>query len=209
MPSKEQTAEAAEDIAEKLSRLGFGEISHEGPIEIEDDGSTVHQHYIYANKNNSVFYFQLLDKFEFGRVVYSYDIARTIGKQLSDEEIRELVDVDSDKEIELELITDAGVQIIEQTPSGPLNMARFNIAAYATTALVDYREGTTVNGFPSQFQCTRGIFPYNGNMTLRNLDDRVETTLTAGDRGARYVGSALLVDKDQEDPSDYVVVPQF
>jgi len=210
MPAKEQTAKAADEITSKLNRLGFDEISREGPIEIEHDDSTVHQYFVYANKLNTVFYFQLLDEYEFGTIVYSYSVASTIAGQLSDEEVQELTGQDPEQELEKPLHREAGIQMIEQTPQESLIRPKFNLAAYATTALVNYREETTENGFPARFQCVRAVFPYDGNMSLRELDNRVETTLTAGDRGARYVESALIVDKgENKEPSEYVLRAQF
>ena len=210
MPTEKETADAADEIADKLERLGFGDIRQEGPIEIEDKDSTVHQHFVYANKVNNIFYFRLLDKYEFASVVYSYSVAKSIGSQLDEDEVRELADIESKDEIGENAVRVAGGQIIEQTPRESLIMARFNLAAYATTALVNYKEQTTENGFPEHFQCVRGVFPYDGNMSLRELDDRIETTLTAGDRGARYVESSLFVKKREErEPQEYVISPQF
>jgi len=210
MPTKEETADAADEIANKCKRLGFGDIIQEGPIEIEEEDTTIHRHYVYAKKVNNVFYFQLTDKYEFGNVVYSYSVAKSIASQLDDDEVRELADRDSEDDITESVLKKAGVQIIEQTPRGSLIMPKFNLSAYATTALVNYKEETTENGFPERFQCVRGIFPYDGDMSLRELDDRVETTLTAGDRGARYVESALFLDRGEEnEPSEYVISPQF
>jgi hypothetical protein len=210
MPTKERTAEAAEEIADKLDRLGFSEITQEGPIEIQDEDSVSHQHFIYANKQNTVFYFQLMDEYEFANVVYSYNVAKSIGSQLEDDEVQQLAGQGTEDEIDEDILEEAGVQIIEQTPKEALVMSKFNLAAYATTALVNYKEKVTENGFPARFQCIRSVFPYDGDMSLRELDDRVETTLTAGDRGARYVESALFIERGEEqDPSDYIVSPQF
>ncbi len=210
MPSKKETADAADEIVDKLERLGFGEVREEGPIEFEQEDTVINQYFVFANKSNTVFYFRLLDKYEFANIVYSHSIAKSIAAQLDDDEIRELTDRDSEDDIGEDELMQAGVQVINQTPKESLVVAKFNLAAYATTALVSYKEETTEKGFPERFQCVRGVFPYDGNMSLRELDTRIETTLTAGDRGARYVESALFLDKgDEEKPSEYVISPQF
>jgi hypothetical protein len=210
MPTTKQTAEAAAEISYKLQKLGFDDIEQQGPYDVSVDDSNANEYYVYAQKLNSIFYIRLIDEFEFGVVVYPFNIALAIGNQLSTEEIEDLLDVDINGDPEQNITEEAGRKIIEQTPIDSIWRAKFYLSAYANTPMVSYREETADNDFPLKYQCVRSVFPYDGEMTLRELDDRVETTLTAGIRGARYVRSSFIIEKkDGEHPSEYVLSPQF
>jgi hypothetical protein len=196
MPPHEEVEDAVEDVSDMVTRLGF-ELDHVD--EPNDEQQDNENYYIYANKSGEHFYIILTTAYEFGEVVYAFNIAASIGNLLSEEEIDKLVDDDVEYPRER-----AGEVLIEQTPIARILRAKFSISAYSSNSLVNYSENTAENGFPIKYECRRGIFPYTDGFSIRKLDDRIESTITAGKRGARYVNNGLFIDKNnKEDPTEF------
>jgi len=196
MPPNEEVENAAENICDMVTRLGF---EFEDMVVSEGKEDKNKNYYIYANKGGEKFYIILPTAYDFGEIVYPFNIAMTIGSLLSDEEINDLVSEEVEYPQER-----AGEILIEQTPINRILRAKFSIAAYSSTSLVSYSENTAENGFPTEYECRRGIFPYTEGFSIRELDDRIESAIIAGKNGARYVRNGLFIDKDnKQDPTEY------
>jgi hypothetical protein len=212
MPSKNRVAGVAVEISEKIPELGYTVDEIVGPVEIEDeDGENIveNKYYVHAEKGNTYFYVHLTDRYKFCQIVYPYNIASLIGQRLSESEIQHFTDLAENNEEEQTSEVVAGTEIIEQTPIEKLWEAKFNLAMYSSMPSVNYSERTSQNGFTLEFQTTRGIFPYTESLSLRNLDERVESVLIAGDRGARYAESAFFVEKEDRDIYEYELSTHF
>lgn len=201
LPS-EKVKNAVDDISDKVVRLGF---ELDDVVETYDDEENNENHYIYANKIGENFYIILTTAYEYGEVVYPFNIATSIGALLTEDEIDILVKDDVEHREQR-----AGEIVIEQTPIYQILRAKFNISAYSSVSHVNYSEVTAENGFPIRYECRRGIFPYTEGFTIRELDDRIESAITAGKRGARYVGDSLHIDRSgTEDPTEFELFAAF
>lgn len=220
MPTEQRVQGTVVEISQKLENLGYTNLevvdpsgvdeSEEKNEDNEEDPNPVF--YIFAETPRANFYIAITTGANYGKIVYPYQISNHIGEQLEDDDVDYLV---SEQEYEFEDDEDrelmkkvAGEQVIEQTPIEDLWHAKFNLSAYATTALAEYEETLGENGFPIQFKCQKGILPYEDDFSLRTLDNSINAVLIAGNRGRRYIEASLYVD-DEGDPDEYVIGPNF
>lgn len=215
MPTKDRVEAVVIEISEKIESLGYDVAEIIGPIEQENEGDETEEsvYYITAQGGNIRFYITFSDEYKFGNVVYPFNIAAHLARQLDWDETEAVVeeqpnwdDISEDEMNELQ--KQAGRRIIENTAIEDLLVAKFNLSAYASTAIVDYRQSLAENDFPVQFQCSRAVFPYTEHISLRKLDDRIVPVLIAGERGRRYVESSFLVEKEGQ-PDEYTLIAQF
>ena len=219
MPTKNRLEAATVELSEKIERLGYDVNDVIGPIELESDNSDSNSEdeslvYYITVEGNSRFYIELNTNFEFGQISYPYSVARFVGRQLNSTEIEEITGEspewdDSDNEEIEDIITKAGTMVISNTPRESLWLGKFNLSAYASTALVKYNVTNSQDGFPLDFKCSKGVFPYDNAPSLKQLDNGIEPVVIAGERGRRYAESAFIIDKEFDSPDNYELSVQF
>jgi len=222
MPTNNRIQSALIEVAEQLDRLGYvveetrGPLNMEGDVVSEDEIEDAErfQYYLITRADEKVFYIFFDNNRDHAIVVYPFDVLKSLGQKLNDEEVKAILDdpVDwddlSDDEIEI-LHSRAVEEVIENTPPNAFYRAAFNLSVYASSAIVDYKQTRTESGFPREFQSTRGVFPYTDHMSLSELDDRVDPVIIAGERGRRYVEHAFMIDKEEKQPQDYEFIALF
>lgn len=216
MPTNQRVRSAIIDVSEGLADIGYEVIDLVGPIsegkeiseeELEGEESGV-QYYLTGQARHAHFYIVFeLDK-RYAVIVYPMNVLRHLGSYLDRDEMGELLDrsvdwEDLDDQQEDSVARDAAEQVVENTEPIQYHRAAFNLSAYASTSLVDYRQMTTENGFPTEFQCARGLFPYTEHMTIKRLNDRVQPVIIAGERGRRYIEYSFHIDKEEKSPDEY------
>jgi hypothetical protein len=231
MPTEQQIEVVIGELLEIVDQLGYDSGDVIGPLyepDAEDDedeeeigeaSKTEESHieetlyYLTASGKVGSFYIAFSTEYKYASVNYPLSIGLNIGSRLEPDEVLELSESSADwddlEETEKDdLYESAGITIIENTPIESIWHPKFNISAYASTALVSYEETLTENGFPYQFRCNRGMFPYTEELTLKSIDDRISSVMIAGNRGKRYVDSSFVVD-DSGDIDEYELIPQF
>jgi hypothetical protein len=217
MPTERRVEGATVEISEKVERLGDDVVDVIGPQEEDSENENAEEeigYYILIESNESRYYIYLSTAREYASVVYPYETYTHIGALLSKEEIESFHDEDVNWEDssseEIQIKTDeAAAQVINNTSADEIWQATFNLSAYASTSFVEYYPTQYDSGFPHQFQCTRVIFPFTEDLSLKYLDSRITPTIVAGKRGKRYVESAIYIDKEDKDPKDYVISNHF
>jgi len=222
MPTNNRIQSALIEVAEQLDRLGYvveetrGPLNMEGDVVSEDEIEDAErfQYYLITRADEKAFYILFDNKRDHAIVVYPFDVLKSLGQKLNDEEVKAILDdpVDwddlSDDEIEI-LHSRAVEEVIENTPPNVFYRAAFNLSVYASSAIVDYKQTRTESGFPREFQSIRGVFPYTDHMSLSELNDRVDPVIIAGERGRRYVEHAFMIDKEEKQPQDYEFIALF
>jgi len=217
MPTNRRVRSAIITITEALEDIGYELLDLIGPVdrdgeEISEDEVPEHepdvQYYLTGQGRRAKFYIRFSLNRKFANIVYPMDVLGHLGSYLERDEIEALLDQSIDWEsVDLaevdSLAVDAAERVVSNTDPIEYHTAAFNLSAYASTALVDYRQVTTNNGFPTEFQCSRGLFPYTEQMTIKELDDRLEPVLVAGERGRRYMEYSFRIEKEDRVPEDY------
>lgn len=218
MPTRQRIRSSILVLSERLDDLGYtvgnvlGPYNESGEKVPEDEVSGLEdedlQYFLTARVSKSEFYIQFRTAYEYGIIVYSMDILGHLASYLDNEEVESIIEesiswADLEEEKELQLRSQAVESIISNTDPVQFHEAAFNLGVYASTSMVEYLQTTTENGFPKQFQTTRGIFPYTEKMSLKRVDDRIHPVIVAGERGRRYVEYSFRIDKDDKDPSEY------
>lgn len=216
MPTRSRVQGSVVELSEVISDLGYEVGDFVGPIgengeevaeeEISDEED--YRYYLTGDAQGSKFFITFSTGTDYASVVYPMDIRRHLTGYLDESEIEAIIEDeinwDDLTEEEKQNINYNAVQnIIENTDPSEYLPSAFTLSAYASTALVSYRQTTTSNGFPVEFQCDQGIFPYTEQLTLQSVDNRIQPVLTAGERGRRYVEYSFRVDKENKDPSEY------
>lgn len=214
MPTENRVDAAVVEISEKIERLGDDVVDIIGPEEPTEKENGV-RYYILIESNESRYYIALTTAYEYGTVVYPYETYTHIGALLSEDEIEsfhseEINWEDEDREEVQKKTDEAAAKIINNTSAGEIWQAVFNLSAYASTSLVNYyAEQDNNSGFPHQFQCTRNIFPFTEELSLRSLDSRTTPTVIAGKRGKKYIESAIYINKEDREPQEYTISNHF
>jgi len=217
MPTNQRVRSAIVGVSEGLADLGYEVIDLVGPInsegqeiseeELEGEEAGV-QYYLTGQSRHVNFYITFNLDNRYAVAVYPMNVLRHLGSYLDRDEIDRLLDrsidwEDIDEQERDRMAMDAAEQAVENTDPAQYHMAAFNLSAYASTSLVDYRQITTDNGFPTEFQCVRGLFPYTEHMTIKRLDDRVQPIIIAGERGRRYMEYSFRLEKEDKSPEEY------
>lgn len=220
MPTKERIQAATVELTEKLADLGYhvddfiGPVGPDGeqidPEAVDKDSDRDLKYYLFSGSDESRFYILFKTGSEFAYIVYPMDILRQISTQLGPHDVEALLN----ESVEWQQLTaeeeelkyaDAVRVVIENTDQSAYYTSAFNLTAYASTALVEYRGQTTDTGFPTEFQCVNTFFPFTEQISLANLDDRIRPVIIAGSRGRRYAEYAFQINKEPEDASDYEI----
>lgn len=217
MPTDQRIHSAIIDITEGLSDIGYNVTDLIGPI--NNDGEEIPEeevnteesdvvYYLTAETSHANFYIRFTSSDQYAVVVYPMNVLRHLGSYLNKDELAELLDRSIDWDVINDgdrnmLFEDAAKKIVDNTDPVKYHTAAFNLSAYASTSLVNYRQITTENGFPTEFQCARALFPYTEHMTIRRIDDRVQPTIISGERGRRYMEYSFHIDKEDRSPKEY------
>ena len=217
MPTKQRVRSAIVEISEGLSSIGYETNDLIGPVnstgeeiseeEVEEADEAV-QYYLTGETSRSNFYLRFDLDTQYAVVVYPMNVLRHLGSYLDRDEAEAIIDESldwtemNDQEEDMMMLT-ATERVVENTDPAKFHAAAFNLSTYASTSLVDYRQTTTEEGFPKEFQCVRGIFPYTGHLTLDQIDSRVHPVIVAGERGRRYVEYSFRIDKEEKSPEEY------
>lgn len=216
MPTRSRVQGAVVELSEIISDLGYDVGDFVGPIdengeeiaeeEVSEEGD--YRYYLTGDAQGSKFFITFNTGADYASVVYPMDVRRHLSAYLDESELdvllEEQIDWNNLTEEERQNANFKGVQkIIENTDPSEYLHSAFTLSAYASTALVSYRQTTTSDGFPVEFQCSLGIFPYTEQLTLQSVDNRIQPVLTAGERGRRYVEYSFRIDKENKDPSEY------
>ncbi|WP_436933715.1 hypothetical protein [Halovenus marina] len=180
------------------------------PEKIEDEEDGRFRYYLTIKLEGSQCYIVFDTAFRHAEITYPLNIANTVSRQLETDEIEELtgesVDWESLDELEeSDLKRNAALKVIDNTDPSTAHRASFNLSAYTSTALVDYRHRLAENNFPIEFQCTRSMFPYTEDVTLQYLDDRIMPVIIAGERGRRYAQYSFAIEKEDRQPAEYEI----
>ncbi|WP_423997370.1 hypothetical protein [Halorubrum trapanicum] len=217
MPTKQRVRSAIVEITEALTSIGYetndligpvnekGEQIPEGEVEETDE---VVQYYLTGETSRSNFYLRFSLDQQYAVAVYPMNVLRHLGSYLDRDEAEAIIDepldwAEMNEQEEDMMIQTAAERVVENTDPANFHQAAFNLSAYASTSLVDYRQTTTDDGFPKEMQCVRGIFPYTEHITLEQIDSRIHPVIVAGERGRRYIEYSFRIDKENKSPEDY------
>lgn len=205
MPTETGVRKAVEELREGIEALQFTVSDISGPISSEIDNqedeqdSSVQYYIIFESERGSAFIL-LSTIAQFGQVTFPFSITRDIGARLDDNEIEEIGGVPDVEELSDEehddLLESAGLKILNNTEAESLHIPQFQVARSGTSEHVSYHEETAENGFPTEIQCRRAVFPYSGKMRLNELDNRIESVINTGVQARNYVESAIVIDDD-------------
>lgn len=218
MPTRDRVRGTLVETSEQLSQIGYEAEEIVGPVnsdgeeipldEVEERPDEDVRYYIIGSSETVSFYILYqLDK-NFAMIVYPMNVFSHLSSYLNEEEVEtileESIDWDGISPQRKENINRKAIQkIVEQTDPLKYHRAAFNLSVYASTALVDYNQMTTDEGFPIEFQCVRGMFPYTEQISMSRIDDRVHPVLIAGERGRRYIEYSFRIDKEDKNPKEY------
>ncbi|GAB3690418.1 hypothetical protein GCM10028857_26770 [Salinarchaeum chitinilyticum] len=220
MPRRERVRGAIVEVAELLPKLGYeahdviGPVDEQGEdvpmeaLEAEEELERSVQYYLTGSAGGANFYVMFeLDK-EFALIVYPMDVLRHLGSLLDEDEARQILDEpidwdDVEPQAEDRLYRTAARTVVNNTDPEQFHRAAFTLSAQASTSIVDYHHTTTENGFPVEFQCARGMFPYTERLSIERLDNRLFPVRVAGERGRRYVEYSFHIAKEDREPAEY------
>lgn len=216
MPSNDRTRSVVIELSERLVDLGFEITDLVGPLDSRgeeadfengDEDTGLH-YYLLAEGSRGRFYIAVGTDRKYGEIVYQMDVIKHLSNYLDESEVDSVLDSDHEwddlEETESEQIEkEAVVQILSNSDPYILHNASFNLSAYASTSVVNYHSNTVNEYFPAKYQCVRSIFPYSEHMTLKEVDDRVEPVLIAGERGRRYVEHSFHIRSVDEEEGEY------
>lgn len=213
MPTKHELRAAVQVLIDKLRRMGYTNLGideatqHESDADSEEDSETYE---ILVNSDYAQFFVRLSTGNEYGVVSYPYDVDVHIGRSLAEDELNEIlqgrVSGDERNEAELwELQSIAGAKIIQNTPTETLRRAKFNLLYYGSDSRVLYSSILHNTGFPIRFQSYQTFYPYEQNLSLRQLDEHIKETLNVGNQARRYIESSMSVNKEDKAPWEYTL----
>jgi hypothetical protein len=188
--------------------LGIDEATqHESNEDPEEDSETYE---ILVNSDYAQFFVRLSTGNEYGVVSYPYDVDVHIGQSLSESDLNEIlqgrISEAERTEAELwELQSRAGAKIIQNTPTETLRQAKFNLLYYGSDGRVSYSSLLHSTGFPIRFQSYQTFYPYEQNLSLRQLDEHIKETLNVGNQARRYIESSMSVNKEDKTPKEYTL----
>lgn len=217
MPTKQRVRGAIVEVSERISDLGYETHELVGPVNSEgeeisadevDEVSDEVRYYLTGSANGANFYILFSPSREYTTIVYPMNVLGYLGRQLDEDEVNSIIDEDIEWEelnsqSEDQARNSAAERIIDNTDPGHFHRAAFNLSTYASTSLVDYQQITTENGFPAEFQCVRGMFPYSEQISMARLEDRIYPVVIAGERGRRYAEYSFRIDKEDKIPQEY------
>jgi hypothetical protein len=207
------------EVGETLENIGYevnefiGPTNSEGdPVDPEQDEELEEEddllYYLTCNLEGAEFYIAFSTNRKTASIIYPMDVLAYLGSQLSENEVESLVDESINwgslsPEEEEEYGISASKTIINQTDPENYIIPAYNLSAYVSTSLIDYRQTTTEEGFPTRFQCLRLMFPYTEQVTMKSLEDRIMPVIVAGNRGKRYIEYAFRFEKEDREPQEY------
>lgn len=224
MPTRSRIQGSVVELSEIIPELGYEVSDFIGPIgpegeelaedEIEDDGDTHYRYYLLGDAGESRFYISFNTESEYASIVYPMNILRHLASYLDETEVEAILDNsikwdNLNEERKQDLYFEAVEKIIDNTEPAEYHRPAFTLSAYASTSLVSYRQTTISEGFPTEIQCDRGIFPYSEQLTLQYVDDHIQPVLIAGERGRRYVEYSFRIDKEDKEPPAYKFTSVF
>lgn len=219
MPTDERVQAAVIEISEQLTAIGaevddaFGPANLDGeevPQEEIEELDEQLQYYLSGNLNGNYFYLTFPLEYDYAVIVYPMDVLKYLGLQLSNEEIEQVVEESIEweelsPEVKDQVYASAGSVIAENTDQVEFQRGSFELSIYGSNPLVSYRERVTENGFPAEFQCVRGLFPYTESVSASELDNRLTSVVNTGNQARRYVHYSFSIDKDNKQPSEYEI----
>lgn len=200
MPTSQQIEVVLDEISELLISVGEEVDEIQGPIQMEENGGSAY--YLFAESEGSRFYISASTEAYMMGITYPYNISKHVGRLLERNQIENILEKEdvidgktSFEEIteeELQLVAGkAGEKIISNTKNGIISEARFNIAAYGSSDLVDLR----FDGRCDQFRTIRTLYPYETGPTLENVHTRVMSAISMGKRARRYIETSFSINQ--------------
>lgn len=218
MPSPEKVEAKLFEVSETLESLGYeitdvvGPNNKQGepidPEEYENIGDTEVVYYLSCQLQRAEFYIAFSSNRETASIIYPMDVLAYLGSRLSENEVESIVD----EQINWESLSPederknrvlASKTIVEQTDPEDYAQPAYNLSAYASTSLIDYRQNTTEEGFPTEYQCIRLMFPYTEQITMKSVEDRIMPVIVAGNRGKRYMNYSFRFETKDRKPEEY------
>lgn len=209
MPTEDRIEATAVDLTEKFDRLGYTVEALEGPQE-SADGDDGTQYYLLVSGDRGNVYVEFSTATTVAELVYPFDIARSLGTRLTDEEVAVLSgDTQAPRsEKERSDVERAGYSLAETVAEGTARETRFGLSRHASSPLVAYDAVETDTGFPVKFWSRCRLLPHENGSSVETLDTRTEMVLSAGERGRRYLRDAVRIDT-ADDPDDYRLTVEF
>lgn len=213
MPTERRVESAIITISEMLEELKYEVQETLGPEKIEAEKnsnieSSTLVYYLVARARDSTFYITFRTDTKIANIVYQMDVLSHLTQYLDRKEVATIIEDDPNwdeipPEQERELYLDAIREIIQNTDQSKIHRPAFTLSAHSSTSFVDFLAERAENGFPVQFQCTRAMFPYSGELSIQAIDDRVYPVIVAGRRGRRYVEHSFRIEKEGLEPTEY------
>ncbi len=208
MPTENQLEAAAVTLADRLVRLGYEVEETRGPSEQTTDGETTVTYHLFANKSDSSFYIRFDSQSRYGVVVYPFNVAASIGSRVEPDDMASILGENEVDPADTRTQERVGTAIIERTPSELIEQPAYQLLQTISAPMVTVRSEKTDGGFPILFSSMRGIFPYEDTVPIRELNDRIETAITAGRKGRLYVNRRLTVDQSGT-PAEYTLTTRW
>lgn len=206
------------EVSENLESLGYeirdvvGPNNKAGesidPEEVENIKDMEVVYYLSCELQQAEFYIAFSTNRKTASIIYPMDVLAYLGSRLSENEVESVVDEQINwenlsSENEREYRVSASKTIVEQTDPEDYAYPAYNLSAYASTSLIDYRQTTTKDGFPTEYQCLRLMFPYTEQITMKSVEDRIMPVIVAGNRGKRYMDYSFRFETENRDPEEY------
>lgn len=199
MPTEDQVVATMQQISNIFDQVGDEIIQLQGPEQVEDAGKA---YYLHVESEGSRFYVAGGTELAFMSVFYPYSVARFLGRQLSINQLGQLVTFDGEfRELEEAtqetILEEAGMQIIMNTSETLRRQAYHNISICGSSDSVDIDFSDDTIGV---VRMNRALYPYE-SISIENINDRAMSVVNLGKRVRRYVEKSLYIrgEEDEEE----------
>lgn len=134
-------------------------------------------------------------------VAYLFDIRHELASVLGEEQVSSLLNVDrskidmgEDDEI-TEDAQDAADQFLSSIPSEDIRQLTFYLEDRISSPGIGYSiRQEDDGGYLTGFRVHGRLFPYVERFDLMEFDDRIQSVVSVGHKGSRYLSNAFIVD---------------
>jgi hypothetical protein len=132
-------------------------------------------------------------------IQYHFDLRSGIAAVLSDEQITNIIDDSEPDEINMDLPVEdenvnAAMTLLSSIEEDHMQQLKYLLSEKISSPLTSYHIATDEDGVIHTFHVSKKFFPYSDDKSLSEFEECVQSVISQGSLGKRYLSNAFIFD---------------